>query len=117
MTDQAPETIAERLDALQARAETDIRNHVLLGIVAETLHLMRVIDATKAEAKAEPGTGITPDQLEQAIGGVTFIGQLGAMLDRIDQARREDVERVLHHLFADRPPAPTARSRLERRAE
>ena len=30
MTDQAPETIAERLDALQARAETDIRNHVLL---------------------------------------------------------------------------------------
>ena len=98
------ETIAERLDALQARAETDIRNHVLAGILTDMLAVMRMI----AEARAEPadGTGITPEQLEHAIGGAAFLGTLGAMLDRLDRARAQDVERVLDHLFTNRPPAP-----------
>ena len=96
--------IAERLDALAERARAELRNPVLVGIVADMIDALREIDARRPET--EPGTGITPAQLEQAIGGAAFLGNLGALLERIDRARAEDVERVLHHLFAARQPAP-----------
>ena len=99
---QAP--IAERLDALHERARAELRNPALVGIVADMIGVLREIDARKAAPA--PGTGIASEQLTQAIGGVEFVANLGAMLDKIDRARAEDVERVLIHLFAARPPAP-----------
>ena len=96
--------IAERLDDLAERARAELRNPVLVGIVADMIDAMREIDARKPAT--EPGTGITPAQLEQGIGGAAFLANLGRLLERIDHARAEDVERVVDYIFRAPPPGP-----------
>ena len=98
MTETEHETIAERLDALQQRAETELRSNTIGDIVRDLVALMREI------AEAKTGT-LTPAELEAALGGAAFLGSLGAMLDRIDRAKAQDVERVIDHIFAGRPAA------------
>ena len=102
MTEQAP--LHERLDEIAERARAELRNPELKTLFVDLTVILREIAETKAETT--PGTGLTPEQLTQAIGGAAFLSSLGAMLDKIDRARAEDVERVLHHLFAARTPAP-----------
>ena len=95
--------IAERLDDLAERARAEVRNPEFRALFADMIDVLREIDARRPATV--PGTGITPAELEQAIGGTAFLGNLGRLLETIDRARHEDVERVLHHLFAARPPA------------
>lgn len=90
--------IAERLDDLSQRIETEIRNPALAGILGDMLDLLREIDA----ARPPPGA-MTRAELEAALGGAAFLASLGNMLREIGAAREADVARVMAHVLNNRP--------------
>ena len=100
----APETVAERLDALSERAADEIRSPELRRMFRDLLLIVGEIAATRADP--EPGTGITRQELSEAVGGAAFLASLGRMLAQIDAAREADVARVLRHVLAAPCPSP-----------
>ena len=101
MSEAAP--IAERLDALAERAAVDIRNPEIRALFRDLLAVVGEIDATRAAPA--PGTGLTPEQLEQAVGGAAFLASLGNRLDKIAAAREADVEQVVRSVLAVARPS------------
>ena len=102
----APAPVAERLDALAERAADEIRS-------PELRRLFRDLLAVVGEIGARPvatGTGLTPEQLEAAIGGVRFLATfrdtLAAVRAETEAADRANIDRVLRALFHDPAPAP-----------
>ena len=109
MTDTPETPLAARIAKLQARARAPERPSVakLTRILADALDLLAELDA----ARPPPGA-LTPEELERALGGAQFLGNLDAMLRQIGDARRDDAARVLEYLFRhatapqDAPIAP-----------
>ena len=100
--------IADRLASIADRAETDIRNESLRGILLDMLDAMHAL-ADRMDAQTEPVDGITREQLSRALGGAAFLASLGNLLDRIASAREADVESVLRYVLGARHSAPQTR--------